>query len=239
MSGATDVAKGAASVVLTTEGLANIIDLVKNGRAIYQRVLTWIINKVSRTILKAGYVVVAFLITGKFVISALGMVLLVFMTDFVKIALSTDRVRPSQKPESWNIGPLVAVAAVLGLVMLGESLGLLAIGWLGFDLGRHDGQLRTFTFQTLLFFALFSLLSIRERGAFWSSRPSWLLAIALAADACAALMISIYGLAELAPLPLSQTVFVIGYALVCSLVINDFAKVALLARLQNSAGTRP
>lgn len=165
VSGATNVAKGAASVVLTTEGLANIIDLVKNGRAIYQRVLTWIINKVSRTILKAGYVVVALLVTGKFVISALGMVLLVFMTDFVKIALSTDRVRPSQKPETWNIGPLVAVAVVLGLLMLVEALGLLAIGWHGFDFGHHDGQLRTFTFQTLLFFALFSLLFIDSRAA--------------------------------------------------------------------------
>jgi len=234
VSGASDVAKGAASVVLTTEGLANIIDLVKNGRAIYQRVLTWIINKVSRTILKAGYVVVAFLLTGKFVISALGMVLLVFMTDFVKIALSTDRVRPSQKPESWNIGPLVSVAVVLGLVMLVEALGLLAIGWHRFDLGDHDGQLRTFAFQTLLFFALFSLLSIRERRAFWASSPSLLLATALAGDACAGVMIGIYGLAELAPIPLGYTALIIGYALVCSLVVNDFVKVALIADYQNT-----
>ena len=237
VSGASDVAKGAASVVLTTEGLVNIIDLVKNGRVIYQRVLTWIINKVSRTILKAGFVVVAFLVTGKFVISALGMVLLVFMTDFVKIALSTDRVRPSQKPETWNIGPLVAVAVVLGLLMLVEALGLLAIGWHGFDLGNHDGQLRTFVFQALLFFALFSLLSIRERRAFWASSPSLLLAAALAGDACAGVMIGIYGLAELAPLPLGQTAVIIVYALVCSLVVNDFVKVALLARHQSP--TRP
>jgi soluble P-type ATPase len=61
VDGATDVAKGAASAVLTTEGLAGIVDLVRNGRAIYQRVLTWIINKISRTILKAGFVVIAFL----------------------------------------------------------------------------------------------------------------------------------------------------------------------------------
>jgi H+-transporting ATPase len=237
VSGASDVAKGAASVVLTTEGLTNIVDLVKNGRAIYQRVLTWIINKVSRTILKAGYVVVAFLITGKFVISALGMVLLVFMTDFVKIALSTDRVRPSQKPESWNIGPLVSVAVVLGLLMLIEALGLLAIGWHTFNLGNQDGQLRTFAFQTLLFFALFSLLSIRERRAFWSSCPSLLLASALAGDACAGVMIGIYGLAELAPVALGQTALIIGYAFVCSLVINDFVKVALIARFQNT--TKP
>jgi P-type E1-E2 ATPase len=98
VSGATDVARGAASVVLTSEGLASIVELVENGRAIYQRVRTWIVNKVSRTILKPGYVVIAFLVTGKFVIPALGMVLLVSMTDFVKIALSTDHVRPSKKP---------------------------------------------------------------------------------------------------------------------------------------------
>jgi len=106
VSGATDVAKGAASAVLTTEGLVDIVDLVKSGCAIYQRVLTWIVNKVSSTVLKAGYVVVAFLVTGRFVIPALGMVLLVFMTDFVKISLATDRIRPSQAPETWNIGPL-------------------------------------------------------------------------------------------------------------------------------------
>jgi plasma-membrane proton-efflux P-type ATPase len=42
---ATDVAKSAASVVLTEEGLAHIVHLVEQGRIIYQRILTWIINK--------------------------------------------------------------------------------------------------------------------------------------------------------------------------------------------------
>jgi len=52
VSTATDVAKGAASVVLTEPGLTNIVTLVEQGRTVYQRVLTWIINKISRTILK-------------------------------------------------------------------------------------------------------------------------------------------------------------------------------------------
>jgi magnesium-transporting ATPase (P-type) len=230
VSGASDVAKGAASVVLTTEGLAGIIDLVKNGRAIYQRVLTWIVNKVSRTILKAGFVVVAFLVTGQFAISALGMVLLVFMTDFVKIALSTDRVRPSPKPESWDIGPLVKLAVLLGLIMLVEALGLLAIGWNWFELGNGDGRLQTFTFQTLLFFALFSILSIRERRAFWATRPSTTLAVALFVDALAGLLIGAYGLAELSPLPPRETAVIVLYSLVCSLAINDVIKAAYVAR---------
>lgn len=230
VSGATDVAKGAASVVLLAEGLGGIIDLVKNGRVIYQRVLTWIINKVSRTILKSGFVVIPFLLTGKFVISALGMVLVVFMTDFVKIALSTDRARPSQKPETWSIGPLVMLAVILGLLMLVEALGLLALGWRWFDLGGNQGQLQTFTFQTLLFFALFSILSIRERRSFWASRPSAILSIALFADACVGVLIGLYGLAELQPLPPIQTALIVSYAFVFSLVVNDLLKLALLTR---------
>ncbi len=183
VSGATDVAKGAASAVLTTEGLVNIVDLVKNGRATYQRVLTWIVNKVSRSILKAGFVVIAFLVTGKFVISALVMLLLVCLTDVTHIALATDRVEPSQKPETWNIGPLVRVAVVLGVLTLIEALGLLAFGWRRFGLSDDAGLLQTFTFQTFLFFALCSLVSVRERRAFWRSRPSAALAASLAAAA--------------------------------------------------------
>jgi magnesium-transporting ATPase (P-type) len=230
VSGSTDVAKGAASVVLTDEGLASVVQLVKNGRAIYQRVLTWIINKVSRTILKSGFVVIAFLVTGQFVISALAMVLLVFMTDFAKIALSTDRVRPSPEPETWNIGPLVKAAVVLGLVMLAESLGLLAIGWHAFHLDRQNGALPTFSFLTLLYFALFSIVSIRERRAFWSSRPSRALAIALVADAVAGVAIGGWGLADMPPLPPGQIAWIIAYSLVASLIVNDFLKRALIAR---------
>jgi plasma-membrane proton-efflux P-type ATPase len=228
VSSATDVAKGAASVVLTTEGLRGIVDLVKTGRAIYQRVLTWIINKVSRTILKAGFVVIAFLVTGKFVISALGMILLVFMTDFVKIAFSTDRVHPSPKPETWNIGPLVTLAVILGLIMLVEALGLLAFGWDHFGLGGDPGRLQTFTFQTLLFFALFSILSLRERRAFWASPPSMVLTVALLIDACVGILIGLTGLAELSPLPLAQTAVIAAYALVCALGINDLIKRAFI-----------
>jgi len=77
VSTATDVAKGAASVVLTEPGLTNIVALVEQGRTIYQRILTYIINKISRTILKTAFVAIAFMVTGKFVMSSFAMLLLV------------------------------------------------------------------------------------------------------------------------------------------------------------------
>ena len=231
VSGATDVAKGAASAVLTTGGLVNIVDLVKNGRATYQRVLTWIVNKISRSILKAGFVVIAFLVTGKFVISALVMLLLVCLTDVTHIALATDRVEPSQKPETWNIGPLVRVAVIVGVMTLIEALGLLALGWQRFGLSIHPGLLQTFTFQTFLFFALVSLLSMRERRAFWRSRPSWTLAASLGAAAVAGAIIGLRGVAELSALPIAESAFIFAYAALCCLGPNDLVKSLLCARI--------
>lgn len=228
--GASDVAKSAASVVLTSEGLTGMLDLIRHGRAIHQRVLTWIINKISRTTLKAGFVVIAFLVTGQFVMPAMAMILLVLMTDFVQITMATDRVHAPRAPQTWEITPFACIALVLGILMLIEALGLFALGWYRFGLAAHEGRLHTFTFQILLFFGLFSILSIRERRAFWTSRPSSLFAAALSIDACIGALIGRYGLVGLAPLPVTQSAWVFGYAGFCVLGLNDYVKTALITR---------
>jgi plasma-membrane proton-efflux P-type ATPase len=230
VSNATDAAKGAASVVLVAEGLSGIVTLVEQGRVVYQRVLTWIINKISRTILKSALVTLAFLVTGRFIISAFGMLLLVFLTDFAKIALATDNVRPSGRPETWRPTGYMKIAAVLGVAMAIEAAGLLAIGWWGFDLAAHDEALHTFSFQTLFYFALFSILSIRERRRFWASRPGGVLILALVLDALVGTSLSTVGVPGLTPLPWTQTLAVFSYAMVFSLFVNDALKVAMLRR---------
>lgn len=50
-------------------------------------------------------------------------------TDFAKIALATDRVRPSRAPETWKIGGFVAMSVTVGVMMVAESLGLLYVAW--------------------------------------------------------------------------------------------------------------
>jgi magnesium-transporting ATPase (P-type) len=228
VSTATDVAKGAASVVLTEAGLTNIVTLVEQGRSIYQRVLTWIINKISRTILKAAFVAIAYIVTGKFVVSAFAMLLLVFMTDFAKITLATDHVRPSQKPETWKIGGFILVSAVLGVAMVAETLALLWIGWSRFGLATNDNALYTFSFLTLLYFAVFSIVSARERHWFWSTMPSKTLLAALAADALTGTVLTFVGIQGLAPLPWWQMLVIFAYAMLACLVVNDALKVALI-----------
>jgi len=228
VSSATDVAKGAASVVLTQAGLTNIVALVEQGRTIYQRILTWIVNKISRTILKAAFVAIAYVVTGKFVVSAFAMLLLTFMTDFAKIALATDRVRPSKKPETWNIGGFVTVSVVLGVSMVVEALILLDLCWSRFDLSTDANSLYTFSFLTLLYLAVFSIISARERRWFWSTMPSKALAAALTADALTGTILTRVGIPGLAPLPWSQTLVIFGYAMVACLAVNDTLKVVMM-----------
>ena len=228
VSNATDVAKGAASVVLTEPGLTNILALVEQGRTIYQRVLTWIINKISRTILKSAFVSIAFIFTGKFVVSAFAMLLLSFMTDFAKVALATDHVRPSKKPETWNIGGLISVSVVLGIAMVAEALLLLGIAWSRFGLATDDRALSTFSFLVLIYLAVFSIVSARERRWFWSTMPSKTLLVVFAGDAIIGTALTRVGIPGLVPLPWWQTFTILGYAMIACLVINDTIKVAMI-----------
>ena len=225
---AADVAKASARVVLTTDGLVGIVELVRNGRVVYQRVLTWIVNKVSQTIEKSAYVTVAFLVTGRFLVSTFGMILLLFLTDFAKVALATDRMKGSARPETWRIGGWVRVAGVLGVLMLLENLAMLAAGWRLFGLDRDLALAQTFSFQALLYFALFSLLSIRERGPFWRSAPSPVLAAALAGAGLAGALLPLADLPGLRRIPAGQTLAVVAGAAVANLLINDVVKVILV-----------
>jgi plasma-membrane proton-efflux P-type ATPase len=230
VSSATDVAKGAASVVLTEPGLTNIVSLVEQGRSIYQRVLTWIVNKISRTILKAAFVAIAYVATGRFVVSAVAMLLLTFMTDFAKISLATEHVRASNKPEAWAIGGFVTVSVVLGLAMLAEALLALAVVWSRWGLASSDKVLCSFSFLTLLYFAAFSIVSARERRGFWRSLPSLTLVAALAVEVLVGTGLSFAGIGDFAPLPWGQVLAIFGYAMLCCLGLNDALKVGMLKR---------
>lgn len=228
---ATDVAKCAASVVLTTEGLTSIVDLVKNGRVIYERISSWVLSKIIRTLQIAAFVILAFLATGNYVVSAFAIILYFFMTDFVKIALSTDNLRWSKQPDSWNIAGSIKVAVILSLLVITESFGLLYIGFNYFCLSTNIPALYTFTFEILFYSAMFLIFNVREREHFWNSKPSKTLLTAMMFSIIAATIIATMGIPGLKALPLTQTVFVTIYSLSTSLILNDLVKWLLVNKV--------
>jgi H+-transporting ATPase len=227
VSNATDVAKGAASVVLTEPGLTNILSLVVSGRMIYQRILTWIFNKIVKTFQVVVFVVLAFLFTGLFVVNAFQVVLLLFLVDFVTISLATDNTRPSEKPETWDIASLLKASIILGIFIVAESFGLLYLGLTYLNLA-NTSQLNTFVFDILLFGGLFTIFVVRERDNFWKSKPSKPLLVAIIVDIIVSSLLSVIGIPGLAPIPLLYVVIVLAWFFVFGIVLNDQIKKRLI-----------
>lgn len=228
VSNATDVAKGAASVVLTDEGLSNIVSLVKVGRIIYQRIVTWTLNKIVKTFEVAVFVAIAFLLTGYYVVSALDIILLLFLIDFVTISLSTDSAKWSKEPDRWNVAALVRVGILLGVATVSELLILLSLAIRYFALLSNASLLHTFVFSSLLYMGLFTVLIVRERKHFWRSHPSKTLAFAIIADMVATAGLVTIGVPGVAPISIGRLLVIFFYVAFVSLVVNDQIKTYLM-----------
>jgi H+-transporting ATPase len=220
---------GAASAVLTKEGLGAVIDLVKVGRQIHQRIVTWILNRVAKTMQQVVFIVVMFLLYRIFIIDATKMLLLLLLTDFVTVALATDRSKWSPYPEKWRVLKLFTIGALIGCLVVSESLALELIALHGFGWINDLDSLQTFTFEILFFFGMGTIFSVRERHRFWASRPSWPLLIATLADAIFIVIVCSTGLPFLSvkAIPIWMTALVIGWAFIFILLLNDAVKVLL------------
>jgi H+-transporting ATPase len=174
VANATDVAKAAASMILNNAGLSDMLMAIKIGRQIYQRMLTYTLNKIIKTFQIALLLSLGLLALGIFVTRPRLVLLLLFANDFVTMALATDNVSYSRKPDRWAVRPLAASAMILACAWLIFSFGVLLIGRdaLHLDLDR----LQTLIFLTLVFTGQANVYLIRERHHFWHSIPSrWLM----------------------------------------------------------------
>ena len=92
----------------------------------------------------------------------------------------------------------------------------------------------------LLYFAVFSVVSARERRWFWATLPSKTVLVALAADALVGTILTFVGLPGLAPLPGWQVLAIFVYAMIACLGVNDALKVAMIRwRVPDSVANMP
>ena len=227
VANATDVAKAAASLVLTNPGLTDIIAAVKTSRRIYQRMLTYTLNKIIKTIEIAFLLSAGVMLTRSFVITPLLIVLLLFTNDFVTMSIATDTVSYSQQPDRWRIRSLGLVGLALGSLILVFSFGIFLAGrnWLQMPLP----QLQTLVFITLVFTGQGTVYLVRQRQHFWNSRPGKWLVLSSAADIVAVSILAFRGIL-MEPIP-PQVVFSVLIACGCYLAAVDFLKTSLLRKL--------
>lgn len=220
VSDATDVARASASIVLTEPGLSEIIDAVKISRKTYQRMLTWVINKITKVVEVVVLFSVGFFWTKNIVISLLGMSLLVFANDFVTMSIATDNVKSTDSPNTWDIRNLIKASFSLGVLFALVDLIIIYIGLNYFQLDFN--RIQTLVMLSLVFNTQFRILMVRERGHFWSSVPNkYLLSINILAIL---VFVLIGSLGIFVPaLLLSQVLIILGIIFVL-MIILDFVK---------------
>ena len=217
VNNATDVAKASASVVLTKDGLGVIVDTLKISRYTYQRLLSWVINKVTKVIQFIGVLTIGFLWLNNLLISLLGMVLLVFANDFATMSLATDNVKHSASPNTWNVRNIIIASLPIGLLLVVQGVIVVYIGISFFQLDFES--LQSFLLLTLVFTSQCRVLIVRERGHFWSSMPGKGLLASVSTVTAVFVLIGVYGIL-IAPLVFSQILFSLIFSVIFTFVMD-------------------
>lgn len=221
VANATDVAKAAASVVLTNPGLMDVVAAVKTSRRIYQRMLTYTLNKIIKTLEVALFLSLGLTLARTFVVTPLQIVLLLFTNDFVTMSIATDRVSFSRRPDRWDIRTLMLTALPLASLIVVFSFCIFLAAKNVFHVALP--QLQTLMFVMLVFSGQGTVYLVRERGHLWRSLPSrWLLASSLSDVAAVSLLAS--GGILMAPVKLEWTAILLGLVLVYLFAV-DFLKI--------------
>jgi H+-transporting ATPase len=222
VSGATDAARAAASIVLMEPGLSVIIDAVKESRRIVQRMNSYAIYRIAETLRVLLFVTLAILIFNFFPVTAIMIVVLALLNDGSILSIAYDRVHYKNEPEKWNMRLVIGMATVLGTVGPIAAFGLLYFG----DEISHlaHPQLQTLMYLMLSVAGSMTIYLTRTRGPFWSIRPARILVVAVTCSELIATALALSGV--LVPrLGWNWVLFVWGYAIVWFL-ISDRVKLA-------------
>jgi H+-transporting ATPase len=223
VSGATDAARAAASIVLLTSGLSVIIDAIKESRKIFQRMNSYAIYRIAETLRVLFFMTLAILVFNFYPLTAVMIVMLALLNDGAILSIAYDNVHYKDKPEAWNMRLVLGVSTVLGVIGVVSAFGLFYLGERVFHLDR--AHIQTLMYLKLSVAGHLTIFLTRTRGPFWSIRPARILWAAVLGTQAIATLIAVYGL-FMTPLGWGWAAFVWGYALVWFLV-ND--RVKLLA----------
>jgi H+-transporting ATPase len=223
VAGATDAARAAADIVLTTPGLSIITDAITESRKIFQRMNNYAIYRIAETIRVLLFMTLSILVFNFYPVTAIMIVLLALLNDGAILTIAYDNVHESDRPERWNMHEVLLIASVLGTIGVVASFGI-------FYLGERVFHLSQDVIQSLIYLKLsvaghLTVFVTRTRKPFWSIPPARVLLGAVIGTQLVATLITVYGI-FMSPIGWGWAAVVWVYAFAWFLV-ND--RVKLLA----------
>ncbi len=223
VSGATDAARAAASIVLMNPGLSVIIEAIKESRKIFQRMNSYAIYRIAETLRVLLFMTAAILIFNFYPLTAVMIVMLALLNDGAILSIAYDNVHYKDQPEAWNMRMVLGIATILGIIGPIAAFGLFYLGDQVFQLSHK--QLQPMMYLMLSVAGHMTIFLTRTRGPFWSIPPAKILWMAVLGTQILATFIAVYGFL-MPPLGWKWAGFVWGYALIWALLSD---RVKLLA----------
>ncbi|WP_028231776.1 plasma-membrane proton-efflux P-type ATPase [Paraburkholderia mimosarum] len=230
VSGATDAARAAADLVLTSPGLSVITTAIKEARRIFERMTSYAIYRIAETIRLLLFMTASILVFNFYPVTAIMVVLLALLNDLPIMMIAYDNAPMAMKPVRWDMTRVLTVASALGVYGVIESFGLF---WLVRDyLALPLPVVQALIFLKLLVSGHMTIYLTRNRGAVWQRPwPNLKLVVPCELTQLAGTLVVVYGL-FMAPTGWRYALLVWAYALL-SFGVASVIKIAVYRLLDH------
>ena len=211
VSGATDAARAAAALILTAPGLSVIIKAIETARQIFERMMSYTIYRIAMTMDVMFFVVLAMLFFPKVdgvpfkPLTAVMIIILALLDDVPIMTIAYDNTRIDPNPVRWQMGRVLSVSCVLGVLAVIETFGLLFYCMPYLDQMLLGVKLDTTHIQTMMFLQLVAgghlMLFVTRTKKFCLERPwpSWPLFSAIIGTQVVAILMCGLGIGTIIP----------------------------------------
>jgi len=220
--GCTDAARSAADIVLLAPGLSTIVDGITASRAIFQRMRSYALYRITSTV---HFLMFFFCITliEDWQMRAILLILIALLNDAATLVIAVDNAKISSRPDKWRLGQLITLSLVLGALLTAASFAHYYVSKLVFH--KTAEEIETVMYLHISSCPHFVIFSTRLSGYFWENIPSLTFIIAVMGTQVFAMLISIYGVIA-PPIGWAWGTTIIVISLVY-FVFLDFVKVQL------------
>ncbi|EIE81463.1 plasma-membrane proton-efflux P-type ATPase [Rhizopus delemar RA 99-880] len=230
VEGCTDAARSAADIVLLAPGLSTITDGIITSRAIFQRLRSYALYRITSTI---HFLMFMFIITlvEDWTMPAVLLIMICVLNDAATLVISVDNTEISEKPDKWRIGQLLTLSFVLASLL---ALLSFAHFYIARDIFHvTDNELHSIMYLHISSAPHFVIFSTRVPGYWWKNMPNWIFTACIIGTQIVALFFSVYGVfgeAEgVAPCGYPWGLAVLGVSLVYFMIL-DVVKVQIFRR---------
>ncbi|CAE7716520.1 PMA1, partial [Symbiodinium microadriaticum] len=229
---ATDAAKNAAAIILTSPGLSAIYSAVVESRRIFRKLKAYVIYRFAATI-QIVIVLTLVIFISDCPINSLFVILLALFNDLTMLPIAYDRQQASALPENPEVGRMLLLSLLLGLLETAFSMvfaygaGPSGLFHAEYKMGECDKKMQAAVWLQMSIAAELLIFSARAPSfIFTSIAPSGALTVSVLLG-CIITTVLAGVFKYFGKLPIQDMLLIWAYDIIC-LIIIDLCKVGYM-----------